>query len=254
MNIMDYYDNFKNKVMGIIDSTLSESNPFYPQLAKNRSFVEDYDRWLAILSDNPEIEIYRNAIKVYQEAFGNMLMGLYQPAFMGLRYFLERSLTGVYYSGSEVELRTWMQGQRDTYWAELIGAEENNTRPTPIQKASDEKNVDKGLFSLRFTRAFFPEIDNAAKSFRALTITVYRNCSEYVHGNPHAIKSVGFNIDYSAPVVIKWNDFADTVARCVLYAFFMRYWHFINADKKETVIERIRSEFSATDIIKDYID
>lgn len=44
-------------------------------------------KWIDILGDAPETYLYRNAAKVYQEAFANMLMGLYQPAFMGLRYF-----------------------------------------------------------------------------------------------------------------------------------------------------------------------
>ena len=250
MTIEEYYNGFKSKVCENIDTTLNGEKDFHAVLTKNRSFCEDYDRWIQLLGGAPETFIFRNAIKVYQESFGNMLMGLYQPAFMGLRYFLERTLVGVYFSGSELELRTWMHGQRDTYWTELIG-EEDEDKPTG--KSKGEINVNKGLFSLKFTRAFFEEIADVAKSFRAQTKAVYRECSEYVHGNPLAIDKVGLTIDYSEEVVRKWNDCADTVARCILYAFMMRYWCFLNEGQREQVVERLREEFSTTDILKDYL-
>ncbi len=255
MTIVEYYEDFKVRVNDNIDTTLKTENAFYSQLTKNRSFVEDYTKWLEILDKRPEIEIYKNALKVYQEAFGNMLMGLYQPAFMGLRYFLERTLSGVYFSGSEIELRTWMIGQRDTYWSEVIGsAKSDGEEKTSKSKTSEDKNMNKGLFSTKFTRAFFPEIEKAAVSFLGQTSMVYRECSEFVHGNPEAIRKVGLSIDYSEELVTKWNDCADTVARCILYAFMMRYWCFIESVDKSKVIDRIRDEFSTTDIINDLID
>lgn len=250
MNIVEYYESFKAKVTSNIDATLKLEHDFHTLMTKNRSFCDDYEKWISILGTAPETIIYRNAVKVYQEAFGNMLMGLYQPAFMGLRYFLERTLVGIYFSGSEIELRTWMHGQRDTYWSELIGEEDEDK---DFDKKKDEVNVNKGLFSLKYTRAFFEEISGTAKVFRTLTKSVYRECSEFVHGNPKAIERLGGTIDYSEEVVAKWNDCADTVARCILYAFMMRYWSFLKGEQRSVVIERLKEEFSTTDIIKDYL-
>lgn len=87
MNIDGYYKKFKDKVTENIEKSLDTSLGFHSLLTKNRSFLEDYIKWIEILDDAPETYIYKNAAKVYQEALGNMLMGLYQPAFMGLRYF-----------------------------------------------------------------------------------------------------------------------------------------------------------------------
>lgn len=229
---------------------LDSSLHFYQLLTKNRSFVDDFSKWIDILGDAPETYLYRNAAKVYQEAFANMLMGLYQPAFMGLRYFLERTLTGVFYSGNELELRTWLRGERDTYWTELIGREDKGGA-----KQNEERNVnvDSGLFSLKFTRAFFPEIVDSAKTFRSLTSKVYRNCSEFVHGNPRAIDQIGQNNEFSLDVTEKWNEFADTIIRCILYAFVMRYWKFLPENSKDIVRLRVEEEFSTTDILKDFI-
>lgn len=250
MNIQEYYCHFPQTLNENIGKSLDSSLHFYQLLTKNRSFVDDFSKWIDILGNAPETYLYRNAAKVYQEAFANMLMGLYQPAFMGLRYFLERTLTGVFYSGNELELRTWLRGERDTYWTELIGREDKGGA-----KQNEERNVnvDSGLFSLKFTRAFFPEIVDSAKTFRSLTSKVYRNCSEFVHGNPRAIDQIGQNNEFSLDVTEKWNEFADTIIRCILYAFVMRYWKFLPENSKDIVRLRVEEEFSTTDILKDFI-
>ena len=71
--------NFKAKIYENIDESLKSEHSFHLQMTKNRSFVDDYGKWVAIMNDAPETYIYKNAVKAYQEAFDNMLMKLYQP-------------------------------------------------------------------------------------------------------------------------------------------------------------------------------
>ena len=249
MNIKEYYDTFKKKVCRNIDMALTEASQVYPSIAKNFSFVDDYGLWIRTIDNYPETIIYKNAIRAYQEALSNMLMGLYQPAFMGLRYFLERTLMGVYFSANELELRTWLAGNRDTYWSELIGEEGEDK-----ERKDGAQNVNRGLFSLKFTRAFFEDFDKICLQFRSMTKNVYRECSEYVHGNPHVIQKLGEKLDYSEELSKQWNENADTIACCILYAFMMRYWNSLNEQQREPLLIRLREEFSATDVIKDYIN
>ena len=86
-----------------------------------------------------------------------------------------------------------------------------------------------------------------------VTSKVYRNCSEFVHGNPRAIDQIGQNNEFSLVVTEKWNEFADTIIRCILYAFVMRYWKFLPENSKDIVRLRVEEEFSTTDILKDFI-
>lgn len=246
MTIHEYYKDFKSKLTLNINASLTEGATHYEVLTKNRSFIEDYNEWLKVLDNRPEKCIYENAIKVYQESIANMLMGLYQPAFMGLRYFLERTLVGIYFSANELELRTWFTGDRDTYWTELIGLENEDNGDKDI-------NVNKGVFSQKFTKAFFEPFSSVCKTFRKITKDVYRECSEYVHGNPKAIKELGSKIEFSGSLAEKWNDIADTIARCILYCFMMRYWNTLDSKQKSMLIDRLREEFSATDVIKNYL-
>ena len=87
-----------------------------------------------------------------------------------------------------------------------------------------------------------------------MTKNVYRECSEYVHGNPHVIQKLGEKLDYSEELSKQWNENADTIACCILYAFMMRYWNSLNEQQREPLLIRLREEFSATDVIKDYIN
>lgn len=252
MTIKKYYKEIVDKVSANVSLSLKDNNPLLQEIGKNCSFVEDYGVWLNVLEERLETVIFRNAIKIYQESLSNMMMGLYQPAFMGLRYFLERTLMGVYMSANELELRTWLAEGRDTYWTELIGEENEDSPKGQIDKRQNKTaNVNKGLFSLKFTNAFNPSLNERAREFRALTKSVYRDCSLYVHGNNSVLAELGQSIEYKEILAAKWNDYADTISRCILYAFYMRYYQTLSKEGKAQVSVRLREEFSTIAEIND---
>lgn len=244
MTIQDYYKEFISKVSSNMDLSLAKNDSIVTMIGKNSSFVDDYNVWVSVLDKRLECIIFKNALKTYQESLSNMVMGLYQPAFMGLRYFLERTLMGVYMSANELELRTWLAEEKDTYWSELIG-EENEDRPTCNDKLQGQvTNTNKGLYSKKYTQAFNPSLLDRTKEFRALAKTVYRNCSLYVHGNCSVLGELGQKIEFSKDLALKWNDYADTISRCILYAFYLRYYPILSDESKSKVSDRLREEFS----------
>lgn len=91
MTIQDYYKEFISKVSSNMDLSLAKNDSIVTMIGKNSSFVDDYNVWVSVLDKRLECIIFKNALKTYQESLSNMVMGLYQPAFMGLRYFLERT-------------------------------------------------------------------------------------------------------------------------------------------------------------------
>ena len=62
-----------------------------------------------------------------------------------------------------------------------------------------------------------------------------------------------FILGLNVPKVTAYNEFADTIIRCILYAFVMRYWKFLPENSKDIVRLRVEEEFSTTDILKDFI-
>jgi hypothetical protein len=224
MNIEEQYTKIGELTSGIISSSLS--NPDLELLASNHSFINDFDVWLEILKDRPESTIFQNAIKEYQISILSNCLGLYQQAFMGLRFFLERSLVAIQFSANEIELNLWKIGERDTYWAELM---EDKT----------------GIFSSKFCKAFFPELKEETPHFKAITKKVYRECSEYVHGNNSVIDKIPNSLEYSKELIEEWNNKPDIIKRIILFSLCLRYLKVLKSDERTKVYNSLIEEFNS---------
>lgn len=247
MNIEDYFKDYKCRISSIIDSSLAEKD-LANNVALCFNIVADYETWLYCIGKRPESLIYENAIKVYQDAFGCMLEGQYQSAFMGLRYCFERTLCGVYLSANELELRIWLSGQRDTYWTEIVGKEGK-------QSDNDGKGydsyVEKGLFSTKFVMAFFPDLQDEIVHFRRMAVFVYRECSEFVHGNPNALVKIPKYLEFKKELMSLWCEKALIMKRVMFFVFALRYLVDMQGDKKNKIADIIRDDFSAVKPIND---
>jgi hypothetical protein len=193
-----------------------------PLISKNHAITEDYNTWLSVLKHRPEQAMFVSAIREYQLSILANSLGIYNLSFTGLRFFFERTLTAIFFSAKELELRLWMRGQRDTYWNELCDDEQ-------------------GLFSHRFYNAFFPELKDEVKHYLVISKKVYRECSQYVHGNISAQDMIPEKLEFSEDRLIEWHNKADTIKEIVLFAFCLRYLPFLNAEQKARV-EPIISE------------
>ena len=222
MNVVEHYKAIGITTMEILDKSLQDED--IDLLSSNHSFIFDFSLWLDVLKDRPEISIFQNAIKEYQMSMLSNNIGLYQQAFMGLRFFLERTLVAIFFSANEIELNLWKLGERDTYWSELIDDE-------------------KGIFSSKFCRAFFPELKDEIKHFSAITKKVYRECSEYVHGNQYILNKIPNDLGYSVDVFHEWNNKADTIKRIILFTFCLRYLKSLQNEGISKVETSLSEEF-----------
>lgn len=247
MNIREYYEDFKQKVNSIIDTSLNEAE-VANELALCFHLTTDYETWLECIGNRLELIMYKNAIMVYQDAIGSMLEGQYQNAFMGLRYCFERTLCGVYLSANELELRTWLDGRRDTYWSEIAGKEGKDDE---ADVKSGDIDADNGLFSTRYAKAFFPDLQDEIKHFRRMAVSVYRECSEFVHGNPLALVQIPEHLEYRKDLVAMWCEKALIMKRVIFFAFALRYLLDMKEDEKNKISEIVKDEFAT---IKPIID
>ena len=238
MNIDEYFQDYKQRINSIIDSSLAEKD-VANNVALCFNIIADYETWLDSIGDRLESVIYKNAIKVYQDAFGCMLVGQYQSAFMGLRYYFERTLCGVYLSANELELRTWLYGGRDTYWNEIVGKERKQTSGNK----EDDSYVDKGLFSTNFVNAFFPELKDEIKHFRCIAVSVYRECSEFVHGNPAVLDKMPKRLEFKNDLMSLWCEKALIMKRVIFFVFALRYFVTMNDDEKDKIEDIIKDDF-----------
>ena len=224
MDVIEHYKAIGTTSIEILNKSLQEED--IDLLSSNHSFIYDFSIWLEVLKDRPEISILQNAIKEYQISILSNNMGLYQQAFMGLRFFLERTLVAILFSANEIELNLWKLGERDTYWSELMDDE-------------------KGIFSAKFCKAFFPELKDEITHFKAITKKVYRECSEYVHGNQSIFDKIPNELSYSVDVFHEWNSKADTIKRVILFAFCLRYLKNLQNENINKLETSLNDEFKA---------
>lgn len=242
MNVKEYYSHLFASANQIKEDSFSLDDDTFHKFTAASSFLSDITSFYQLIHDREEAIIFKNAIRVYQESILCLLSGLYQPAFMGLRYFLERMMAVVHFSTNQLELRTWLRGDRDTYWNSIIGAD------------GDNSGQSSGIFSAKFVKAYFEELIEVSPQMMTLTKRVYRDCSEFVHGNKYAIDDLPTSLSFSLDLFTKWCEHAITVKHCVLYVLCVRYLKSFDKDSISTISSIIKEEFGTINDIKCLID
>jgi hypothetical protein len=202
-----------------------------PTLAKQHQ--EAHQRLLEIegvysaVSGRREYRLFEMAFQLLADGLCQVACANYRLAFYCLRAFLELSVAGVRFSAFEYELREWEGERRDVSWAVLSGDE-------------------TGCFSVNFANAFLPDIKDETKHYQVLARRVYRECSEYVHGNPSSHSSTA-SLDKGR--TSEWFELFSAACTSVLFCFFVRYLKDLTSvglrDELRLVIETELGHFSA---------
>src|SRR5205823_6653593 len=106
----------------------------------------------------------------------------------------------VHFSANRLELAEWLNGARDVKWASLIDQE-------------------SGVLSTRYADAFFPELRGSVKNYNAIGSKVYRELSEFVHGNQHTWGGMTDQIVFSKELQSRWFSHFSAASTTVTYAF-----------------------------------
>lgn len=220
---MSYKDIFKQ----IIDNSIKVGNDTFEYDTKDLqaheyAFVSDYEFWIRLVSNcnNKEAELYNFALREYNVGQLLLTQGFYKQAFQSLRSFLETTLFTLSLSVDELELRLWLKDKRDLYWSSII-------------------NLDNGVFSSDFFMAFCPLLTAYREEFREIAKSVYRECSEYVHGNYGAQCNLPLNNSFDVAVFENWHNKAMTIQRILTMMFFVRYNEMITDTSDLVNVEEI---------------
>ena len=149
-----------------------------------------------------------------------LTQGFYKHSFMCLRGFLEQTLFAIQLSTNELHMRQWFTNQKDVYWSSII-------------------DVDNGLFSKSYIDAFYPIISDNTNEFLVMSREVYRECSEFVHGN-FSVSEHTFNLKFREKTFLLWHEKVDTIQLIITFSLFVRYNELINTkeliNQSETII------------------
>lgn len=202
MKVKEYFLEINNKIGGIIEASFDAGNDI--KLTDLFQFTDDLTLWEDILNKKTDTTLLISAIKEFELGFQAALSGQYRYAFMAQRYFVEQLSRFIYLSTNELHLRHWKLGMRDVAWGSLI----------------DKEN---GVFSKVFIRAFFSDVEGEGIRFIALSSKLYRESSEFVHGNFEKVNAMPDNIEYQPDMLEKWLEYMETGKLIAVFLLFMRF-------------------------------
>nr|WP_306264739.1 hypothetical protein [Pararhizobium sp. IMCC3301] len=166
--------------------------------------IADIDLLDKLVAGKTEASMFRLARVEYQHALYSASIAQYRQAHISLRLFFELSLCSVLFSAHEIDMRLWLQDKKDSIWGVTICP-------------------DNGVFSKHFVGAFFEGLKEYCDQYQTLATKLYRECSEFVHGNRNSYEGLDTQITYNAKILEAWLDRADTARRIVKFAFLCRY-------------------------------
>jgi hypothetical protein len=201
--LADHYRGLLDSQRAVADACIGDGDAF-AAVTKSHNFLMDLDRIREIISERPEVVCLDLAIQEYQYGLFALIGGQYRHAFGSLRLSFELMLATVYFSAHEVKLRQWLNGSRDLTW----------------QSLADEEN---GIFSADFVRAFSPIFLDLRRQYLGMAVAVYREASEFVHGNPTTHRDYFKDIQFVPDAILEWHERAEVVRLSSLYALLVRY-------------------------------
>jgi hypothetical protein len=191
----------------------------------------DLDLWNKALSGRAEKVLFASASNEYVLALLNNSQAQYRNAFKSLRLVLELTLQGLYLSAHLVTLNEWLTSHADTSWATLMDNE-------------------KGVFSRRYCRAFFPELIDNVGAFKGLSETLYREMSECTHGNvPNRIPLPNV-IEFHEETFKLWHEKAETLRYVINFVLTLRYYNELNNDLRAILEPVIIGQLNHIEVIR----
>ncbi len=169
-----------------------------------------------VLSSRFECPLYDMALNEIQLSLLAALGASYRQAFMGLRLALEHWFTGILFSTNEFTFRKWQLHEWDVSWNEL-------------------NNDDNGILSKEFAHVFWPSTEQRIHQYRNIAKSLYRECSEYVHGNPKTHLSLPKQLIYDQTTFLLWKNKLETIKLLFIYTFVLRYGPTLPSEKREKI-------------------
>ncbi|GAB3767646.1 hypothetical protein GCM10028818_00840 [Spirosoma horti] len=208
--IEEYYDRLQEKCLAVGRESFHSAE--IEAFAENHHFISDFEKWLEVLNKRPEKTMLEASLREYQFSLLAVIQGQYRHAYSSLRLFLELALGAVYLSANELELRVWLRSQRDLQWSPIIG--------------------ENGIFTKRFVDAFFEELTEEAPHYCTIARTVYRECSEFVHGNAHTHDVIPEQIKFDTILFKQWLENARSIRMVICFSFCVRYLTSLDSESK----------------------
>lgn len=230
MNINEYLKSLNQKSNEIFDLTVSNSNNL-GEIHHVSAFIYEFSE---CLFDENEKEILTTVSAQFETSLLNLTMGMYRQAFSSMRLAFEMGLGAVYFSINKLEHNEWINGKNDIKWSKLI-------------------DVDNGILSKRFSEAFFEELSPNIIEYNGKAKNIYREMSEFVHGNNETWKKSGLELEYNEDLKNRYFDNFKEITHILLFVLCCRYLKSIKNNDLDSISIFILEEMNDIEEIRKYL-
>ncbi len=212
MNIQDYYKKLNESCQNIFNSTLTDLDSF----GKVHHFSTCLFEFSERLNDKKEGDLLKVVSSQIEISALDISFGLYRQAFSSTRLALEMGLGIVYFSAFKLEHYEWLSGKADIKWSKII----------------DKEN---GVLSKRFANAFFPELSQSIEEYNFIAVSIYRQLSEFVHGNYETWEESGLSLSKNDDLTKRYFEYFELVKNVLLFALCCRFLKSFPSEKLDSM-------------------
>uniref|UniRef100_UPI003137BE9D hypothetical protein n=1 Tax=Fluviicola taffensis TaxID=191579 RepID=UPI003137BE9D len=179
-------------------------------------FSKPLQTWLEIIPKDNYKTLLTNSIQSLELSIISQSYCLYRNAFSSLRLSMEMLFGGIYFSTATLDFIEWTKSSKDLNWSTI-------------------NDFDNGILSHRFCNAFFSELKEKNEEYFTKAKELYRDLSEYVHGNHHTwiIGSEAIKIEIDE--INLFNQSLKSFFEIANFALCLRYLKSLNRSQLEQV-------------------
>lgn len=194
------------------------------EISKCIAFVDDLSTWISKCGDFSNYLLVKKAQTEFTNSIFLCAQGFYKEAITALRQCLEHMLFALILSTNDFHYRQWLAGQYDMSWAQIM-----------------DSNI--GVFGKQLIPLYNKDLDED-KSMELITIAknVYRECSEFVHGNYEKLKILADSLEYSETMLKMYLEYFSSVQYVLSVALFIRFRDILENHDVLKQVEHILTE------------
>jgi hypothetical protein len=224
--------NFYLSLNGATRTSIEQATNQPNELGRAQDRIEELARWRELLAEHPDALVLQHALNQATVGLFLLTSGLYRPAFVSLRLFLELSLASIHFSTNRLELAEWLGGLCDVKWATVSDSEH-------------------GVLSVRYAKAFFPELAESAPIYNTISRKIYRELSEFVHGNHNTWGGTTEQIAFNQDLQTRWLSSFAEASTTVVYALCLRFLKELSRQELASVATVVQSCVGHVEPIRD---
>lgn len=193
----------RNLQITTLDQALNDQE-ITQELTNATQRIEDLNCLAKCISNRPEYYVFELALRELNQSFLAALNSHYRQSFSGQRLSLELWFAAIQFSTNELNFRKWKINEKDIVWSTLI-------------------DPNDGILSQSMARIYWESTENRVSKYRNIAEKIYRECSQFVHGNNETHDYLPQNFEYSQKVIKAWKNNLDTISLLFTYTFILRF-------------------------------